>query len=426
LEEFKTLVRGGIADELRKLRNQASLKEEAIGPEAREEVVKFLANHITKSKKTLQQFTKGLDADGSGSISRTEFSKFFQSIGMTLQKRELDALFEELDPRNTNQVSLKRFNEVVGRYLDEKPVVTTGIEKTLGALAAYIREKNLDAHSYFNKVDKDKSGFLERKELKTEIQNIGITSSDIELDNLLNYLDSSRDGRINSKEFINAIQPYIQLARAKTTSRQSTKEVPNNKLVNDLKTKCNDVIRRNYQNLLTSLGIFKESSTGLPTVSKENFRSVMLQMNVGFLPSEIDLILEYLVETNPDGLVYYEKFLQNYNDSAFDKHVDFAESRTLSSAGFGGDRSYKRLSSAEEIFSRINKVLKENRISVKEAFKIFDKDGNGKISLQECRDAFAGMKLGLSKQEVEDVIKHIDRGGDGQINYNEFITALKL
>jgi len=386
LEEFKTLVRGGIADELRKLRNQEVARSESIGPEAREEVIKFIATHITKSKKTIQQFTKGLDADGSGTISRNEFSKFFQNIGMTLQKRELDALFEELDPKNTDKVSVKRFNEVVGRYIDERPVMTTSIEKSLGAIGAYIKEKNLDAHAYFNKIDKDKSGFLDRKELKAELQDKGIVSSDIEMENLLDYFDNNKDGRINSREFVNAIQPYINLARAQ--SQRQTKEVPNNKIVNDLKGKCHEIIRKNYQTLLTSFNLFKENLPGSPLVSKDNFRNVFIQFNLGFLPSEIDLILEYLVDTNADGLVYYEKFLNNYNDSTFDKHVDFAESRTLSSAGFGGDRSYKRLSSAEEIFGRINKVLKDNRISPKEAFGVFDKDGNGKISLQEFRYYF--------------------------------------
>jgi len=383
VEEFKTLVRGGIADELRKIRTHEITRAESIGPEAREEVIKFIANHITKSKKTIQQFTKGLDADGSGSISRNEFSKFFSNIGMNLQKRELDALFEELDPNNTDKVSVKRFNDIVGRYVSEKPVMTSGIERALGAIGAFIKEKNLDAHAYFNKIDKDKSGFLERKELKAELSNAGFASSDIELDNLLNYFDNSNDGRISSKEFVAAIQPYINLARA--NSQRQVKEVPNNKIVNDLKGKCHDIVRRNYQTLVSSFAILKENTSGSPVITKENFKKIIVEFNLGFVPSEIDMILMYLVDTNADGLVYYEKFLNNYNDSSIEKHVDFAESRQLSSSGFGGDRSYKRLSSAEEIFGRINKVLKDNRISAKEAFGVFDKDGNGKISLQEFR-----------------------------------------
>jgi len=36
------------------------------------------------------------------------------------------------------------------------------------------------------------------------------------------------------------------------------------------------------------------------------------------------------------------------------------------------------------------------------------------------------MKLNLSKQEIEEVIRQIDKKRDGQIDYNEFIQALKL
>ena len=36
------------------------------------------------------------------------------------------------------------------------------------------------------------------------------------------------------------------------------------------------------------------------------------------------------------------------------------------------------------------------------------------------------MKIEVKDEEVDEIIKTMDRGRDGQINYNEFVLALKL
>jgi EF hand. len=36
------------------------------------------------------------------------------------------------------------------------------------------------------------------------------------------------------------------------------------------------------------------------------------------------------------------------------------------------------------------------------------------------------MKLNLTNEEIEDIIRVIDKRRDGKINYNDFLDALKL
>lgn len=56
---------------------------------------------------------------------------------------------------------------------------------------------------------------------------------------------------------------------------------------------------------------------------------------------------------------------------------------------------------------------------IKEAFKVFDKDGNGFISAAELRHVMTNLGEKLSDQEVEEMIREADVDGDGQINYRE-------
>jgi len=60
---------------------------------------------------------------------------------------------------------------------------------------------------------------------------------------------------------------------------------------------------------------------------------------------------------------------------------------------------------------------------IKEAFKVFDKDGNGYISAAELRHVMTNLGEKLSDTEVDEMIREADVDGDGQINYEEFVKV---
>lgn len=54
---------------------------------------------------------------------------------------------------------------------------------------------------------------------------------------------------------------------------------------------------------------------------------------------------------------------------------------------------------------------------LKEAFRVFDKDGNGFISAAELRHVMTNLGEKLTDDEVEEMIREADIDGDGQVNY---------
>ncbi|KAG0249048.1 hypothetical protein BG011_009629 [Mortierella polycephala] len=66
----------------------------------------------------------------------------------------------------------------------------------------------------------------------------------------------------------------------------------------------------------------------------------------------------------------------------------------------------------------------ESEEEIKEAFKVFDKDGNGYISAAELRHVLTNLGERLSDQEVDEMITEADVDGDGQINYDEFVRMM--
>ena len=66
----------------------------------------------------------------------------------------------------------------------------------------------------------------------------------------------------------------------------------------------------------------------------------------------------------------------------------------------------------------------ETEDSVRDAFRIFDKDGTGYVSASELRHVLTHLGEKLSDEEVDEMIREADITGDGQVNYDRKYYAL--
>ena len=66
----------------------------------------------------------------------------------------------------------------------------------------------------------------------------------------------------------------------------------------------------------------------------------------------------------------------------------------------------------------------DNEQDIVEAFKVFDKDGNGFISAAELRHVMTNLGEKLTDEECDEMIREADIDGDGQINYEEFVKMM--
>lgn len=69
----------------------------------------------------------------------------------------------------------------------------------------------------------------------------------------------------------------------------------------------------------------------------------------------------------------------------------------------------------------------DHEVALREAFKMFDRDGNGYIDADELRLCMMNLGEKLTLEEVEEMIREVDVDFDGRMNYEgKDINQLKL
>ena len=59
-----------------------------------------------------------------------------------------------------------------------------------------------------------------------------------------------------------------------------------------------------------------------------------------------------------------------------------------------------------------------------EAFKVFDKNNDGFIAMEEMKQVMDNLGQHLTDQELEETIRECDMNGDGKVDYNEFVKMM--
>lgn len=80
----------------------------------------------------------------------------------------------------------------------------------------------------------------------------------------------------------------------------------------------------------------------------------------------------------------------------------------------------------QEFCDMMAKKLKDSdsEEEIKQAFKVFDRDGNGTISVSELKSVMSSLGEKLTDGEIDAMIREADVDGDGEISYDEFVKMM--
>merc|ERR550519_476630 len=66
-----------------------------------------------------------------------------------------------------------------------------------------------------------------------------------------------------------------------------------------------------------------------------------------------------------------------------------------------------------------------SQADIREAFKVFDKNGDGFISETELRHVMISLGENLTEADIQSMMAEADLDKDGQVNYEEFLKMMQ-
>ena len=82
----------------------------------------------------------------------------------------------------------------------------------------------------------------------------------------------------------------------------------------------------------------------------------------------------------------------------------------------------------DEFVNLMSKIYKntDTEEEILEAFKVFDRDGNGLIDAAELKYVLTNLGEKLMDEEVDEMFEKVDLNGDGMISYKEFAYTMMI
>lgn len=133
------------------------------------------------------------------------------------------------------------------------------------------------------------------------------------------------------------------------------------------------------------------------------------------------------IDTDGDGTISPQEitsFLRGFGQNPTNAQLD-AIMRNLD-ADKNGSIDFEEFVDLMAARSKATGSALDEESDLREAFKVFDKDGNGTINAEELRLTMRNIGVNLTDEELDLMMKEADEDGNGVIDFQEFGRVILL
>ncbi|XP_053112231.1 calmodulin-like protein 3 [Hemicordylus capensis] len=335
------------------------------------------------------------DTNGDGVITSKELGTVMRSLGHNPTEAELQTMVSEVDANGTGTVDFSEFLSLMAK-----------------------RTRDMDSEEEireaFRVFDKDGNGYISAAELRHVMTNLGEKLTNEEVDEMIKEADVDRDGRVNYEEFVRTFSHFD--------------------------TDGDGFITR------------KELGTAM-----RSLEHVLVHLGEVFTDEKLDEMIK-AADTDGDGKVSFQEFVRmvtkrsedpggnlcfinvkrrkvtdvwsnqldfsshNFHPFAEQKGTFYKSKEKHFFCVLNRSKAVSVIRGAEE--NMAHQLSEEQIAEFKEAFLLFDKDGDGAITTKELGTVMRSLGQNPTEAELREMISELDADGSGTVDFPEFLTLM--
>ncbi|PNH07905.1 Calmodulin-like protein 3 [Tetrabaena socialis] len=375
--------------------------------------------------------------------------------------------------RSTNAVyadgGADQYPELVGRWQDGRVVLRDRnvVLDLFTNLDRHLRENKVKFSDLFSTFDADGSGTLEIRELAQLVRQLVPGTTAAEVKYIMALLDTSGDGSVTQQEFLAAAKSSLNAAKQLQADRASGATAANSDVQAVLR-RVTDYLRANR---VDAYAVFKQFDTdrnerlepselarffaaAVPGLRDEQLRYLMAHMveHGSVFAARVRLLLlrPRVRPCRASGYAPAPSFRPAspaggggsawaLEPITFDRRPYLLDRSTNAVYADGGADQYPELvgrwqdgrvvlrdrNVVLDLFTNLDRHLRENKVKFSDLFSTFDADGSGTLEIRELAQLVRQLVPGTTAAEVKYIMALLDTSGDGSVTQQEFLAAAK-
>ncbi|RMX54085.1 hypothetical protein pdam_00022096 [Pocillopora damicornis] len=276
----------------------------------------------------------------------------------------------------------------------------------------------------FKIFDVDNSETITTDELLLVMKNLGMMATKEEVKEMLSEVDEDGSGEIDFEEFAE-----LMVKQMKQGSEQEVREAfkaydTENKgyFTSDELLKLLMAVQKQSKDIKISKEEIEDIIKFMERNGRVNFdKFVNEMMNCGEIEGYCSLSLNLKCQNHSEVIVpYLRAIVSQIKDSKPAKTIEPCKliMPTDRKMSFRKDSKARTISDGGELSSE---VISEFR----EAFSLFDHDGDGTITTSELQTVMERLGLSSDQEQLNEMIREVDADGSGAVDFDEFCVLMQ-
>ena len=373
------------------------------------------------SAQDVKSMFRKFDRNGDGHLDRSEIKQMLQSSGKNASDQDVEQMFSQGDADGDGLIDIQEFTLLM----------FPAAAQTLTKLQQSYKSLN-DVIAAFRKYDSDGDGHISRSELRGVMGQF----SEQDVDSIFALGDKDQSGGIDYQEFISMMMPnsqnilmgVSQQFKSITDIKEGFKRIDTNGDGAISRQELRNGMRLSDDQLAVVFALGDIDQDG--EISMAEFvrlmspaaSSAMTRLRNCFRDIADVMIAFKKFDANNDGALSQQELIAGMKTTGMNfDNQDCANIFAMADLNQDGEISYVEFATAlfpaaadglSKFRSRLGAIT-----DVKMAFKRFDADGDGEISMSELKN---GAGSGFSSGEISAIFTLGDSDGDGKVSFAEF------